>query len=287
MKAQTKAYLCLALGVFCIAWSAIFVKMAHAPALTSGFYRYFFCFVGIVPIWLYKGVKVPDAPNLRLIALGGLCFVLDMSFWNLSILRTTATVSTLLANNASVFVGLGTWLIFKQKLGRRYWLGLGITLIGVVLIAGDDLLHNQSVGVGHLMAIAAAVFYACYMLFTQQVRKTIDTLNFMAWSLLPCLVLSWGICYGQGLELVHFDTQTWWAFVGMGVVCHLVGWLSINYALGHIPAAVVSPTLLLQPVLTAMIAVVLLDETLAWFQILGGLIVIGGIYWVNKSFQKR
>ncbi len=282
LKQQTKAYLCLLLGVFCIAWSAIFVKMAHAPALTSGFYRYFFCFIGLVPIWLYKGVKVPSNKTLAWIALGGLLFVLDMSFWNLSIVRTSAGVSTLLANNASVFVGLGALFFFKQTLSRRYWIGLAVSMLGVFIVAGKDLLQNQSVGVGHLMAITAAVFYAGYMLVTQKVRGTIDTVNFMAWSLIPCLVLSWSICKVQGLELIEFDTQTWWAFVGMGIICHLLGWLSINYALGHIPASVVSPTLLLQPVLTAFISFVLLNETLRAEQIAGGFIVMMGIYLVNK-----
>ncbi|MGX7689816.1 DMT family transporter [Flectobacillus roseus] len=282
MNQLTKAYLCLLLGVFCIAWSAIFVKMAHAPALTSGFYRYFFCFVGLLPIWLVKGVKVPSAKTLRWIGLGGLLFVLDMSFWNISILKTSASVSTLLANNASVFVGLGAMFFFKQRLSRRYWMGLGVSLLGIFIVAGRDLLQNQSVGVGHLMAITAAVFYAGYMLVTQKVRGGIDTVNFMAWSLIPCMILSWGICWFGDWQLLGFDTQTWWAFIAMGVICHLAGWLSINYALGHIPAAVVSPTLLLQPVLTAVISYFLLNEVLRTEQIVGGLIVMLGIYLVNK-----
>lgn len=282
MNQLTKAYLCLLLGVFCIAWSAIFVKVAHAPALTSGFYRYFFCFVGLLPIWFIKGVKVPSAKTLSWIGLGGLLFVLDMSFWNISILKTSASVSTLLANNASVFVGLGAMFFFKQSLSRRYWFGLGVSLLGIFIVAGKDLAQNQSVGIGHLMAITAAIFYAGYMLVTQKVRGGIDTVNFMAWSLIPCLILSWGICWFGDWQLLHFDTQTWWAFVGMGVICHLIGWLSINYALGHIPAAVVSPTLLLQPVLTAIISYFLLDEVLRTEQIVGGLIVMLGIYLVNK-----
>lgn len=256
--------------------------MAHAPALTSGFYRYFFCFVGLLPIWLVKGVKVPSAKTLRWIGLGGLLFVLDMSFWNISILKTSASVSTLLANNASVFVGLGAMFFFKQSLSRRYWFGLCVSLLGVFIVAGKDLAQNQSVGLGHLMAITAAIFYAGYMLVTQKVRGGIDTVNFMAWSLIPCLILSWGICWFGDWQLLGFDTQTWWAFVGMGVICHLVGWLSINYALGHIPAAVVSPTLLLQPVLTAVISYFLLNEVLRTEQIVGGLIVMLGIYLVNK-----
>lgn len=278
-----KAYLCLLLGVFCIAWSAIFVKMADAPALTSGFYRYFFCFLGLIPIWLYKKIQVPNLKTLGLIGLGGLFFVLDMGLWNLSILKTTASVSTLLANNASVFVGLGSLIFFKQWLSKIYWIGLLVATLGVFLVAGRDFVQNPNVGIGHLMAIGAAVFYAGYMLLTQQVRGSVDTVNFMGWSLLACLFFSLIICWQQDAQMLNFNDKTWFAFVASGLVCHLVGWLSINYALVFLPAAIVSPTLLIQPVLTSIISFIILNEVLRKEQIIGGLVVILGVYLVNKG----
>jgi drug/metabolite transporter (DMT)-like permease len=287
LKTQTfqtpiKAYLFLLLGVFCIAWSAIFVKMADAPALTSGFYRYFFCFFGLFPIWIYKKIKIPAPETFLWIILAGLLFVADMSLWNLSILRTSASVSTLLANNASVFVGLGTLIFFKQQLPRIYWTGLAVAMVGVFLVAGKDFLQNSSVGIGHLMAIGAAVFYAGYMLITQRVRGSMDTVNFMGWSLLACIFFSFITCWQQDLEMTHFSQRTWIAFIASGLFCHLIGWLSINYALGFIPAAIVSPTLLIQPVLTSIISFFLLGEILRPEQIIGGMIVLFGIYLVNK-----
>ncbi len=282
-KTPIKAYLFLLLGVFCIGWSAIFVKLAHAPALTSGFYRYFFSFLGLLPIWVYKKIEIPDGKTLSWIIFGGLLFVLDMSLWNLSILRTTASVSTLLANNASVFVGLGSLIFFKQYLSKIYWMGLLVAMIGVFMVAGRDFIQNPNVGTGHLMAIGAAVFYAGYMLITQQVREKIDTVNFMGWSLLSCLFFSYFTCWQQDLPMLHFDNQTWLSFIASGLICHLIGWLSINYALGFIPAAIVSPTLLIQPVLTSIISFFLLNEILRTEQIVGGLVVIFGVYLVNKG----
>lgn len=282
-KTSLKTYLFLLLGVFCIGWSAVFVKLAHAPALTSGFYRYFFCFVGLLPIWIYKKIKIPDTKTLLWIIFGGLLFVLDMSLWNISILRTSASVSTLLANNASIFVGLGSLIFFKQHLSKIYWLGLLVAMIGVFLVAGKDFTQNPNVGIGHLMAIGAAFFYAGYMLITQQVREKIDTVNFMGWSLLSCLFFSIISCWQQDLKMLDFDKNTWFSFIASGLICHLVGWLSINYALGVIPAAIVSPTLLIQPVLTSIFSFFLLDETLEPEQIIGGLVVIFGVYLVNRG----
>jgi drug/metabolite transporter (DMT)-like permease len=278
-----KAYLFLLLGVFCIAWSAIFVKLAHAPALTSGFYRYFFCFIGLLPIWIYKKVKIPNQKTLLWIILAGFFFVCDMGLWNLSILKTSAAVSTLLANNASIFVGLGSLIIFKRYLPPIYWIGLLVATIGIFTVTGRDFLNNPNLGTGHLMAIGAAVFYAGYLLITQQVRESIDVVNFMGWSLIACLFFSYLICWQQDLPMLHFDKQTWYSFIASGIICHLVGWLSINYALGFLPAAIVSPTLLIQPVLTSIISFLLLNETLRKEQVVGGFIVILGVYLVNKK----
>jgi drug/metabolite transporter (DMT)-like permease len=283
VKTPIKAFLFLLFGVFCIGWSAIFVKLAHAPALTSGFYRYFFCFLGLIPIWIYKKITIPDTKTLFWIILGGLFFVLDMSLWNLSILLTSASVSTLLVSNVSVFVGLGSMIFFKQKLSKIYWLGLFVAMVGVFTVAGYDFIHNPTVGLGHLMALGAAFFYAGYLLITQQVREKIDTVNFMGWSLISCLIFSYIICWQQGSQMLHFDNQTWLSFIASGLLCHLIGWLSINYALGFIPASIVSPTLLIQPVLTSVISFFLLHEMLRIEQIIGGIVVIFGVYLVNKG----
>jgi drug/metabolite transporter (DMT)-like permease len=67
----------------------------------------------------------------------------------------------------------------------------------------------------------------------------------------------------------------------------VTGWLAINYALGHLPAAVVSPTLLAQPVLTAIIAVPLLGQAMGPQQILGGAVALSGIYLLNRGFARR
>ncbi len=65
----------------------------------------------------------------------------------------------------------------------------------------------------------------------------------------------------------------------------VLGYLAINYALGVLPASIVSPTLLAQPVVTALLAGPLLGEWLNVWQVAGGLAVLSGIYLVHRSRQ--
>ena len=82
-------------------------------------------------------------------------------------------------------------------------------------------------------------------------------------------------------EFVAFDLET------TGLVAQIGGYFSVAYALGHLPASVVSPTMILQPVLSALLAIPFTGEMLAPVQWLGGLAVIGGIYMVNISRGER
>ena len=71
--------------------------------------------------------------------------------------------------------------------------------------------------------------------------------------------------------------------MGAALISQVGGYLSINYALGHLPASVVSTTLLTQPVLTAILAVPLLGEGIGWGQVAGGAIVLAGIWLVHRQ----
>jgi drug/metabolite transporter (DMT)-like permease len=70
--------------------------------------------------------------------------------------------------------------------------------------------------------------------------------------------------------------------LGLALITHVGGWLAINYALGHIRASIVSVTLLAQPVMTALLSIPLLGEDLFPLQIVGGVLVLSGIYIVNR-----
>jgi len=72
------------------------------------------------------------------------------------------------------------------------------------------------------------------------------------------------------------------SLIGLGVVSQVGGYLAITYALGHLPATVTSVGLLGQAPLTALLAIPLLGEPLSASQIIGGVLVLAGIYVVNR-----
>ncbi len=280
-----RAYLSLAVGAVCIGCSAIFVRLAGISGAASAFYRVLIAGIVLVPWWLSRRRVRPSGRDLLLISAGGVFFGLDLVLWNSSVLLIPAATATLLANNAPVWVGLGTLFLFRQRLSLSFWIGLAVALAGMAMIVGGDAWRQLSLNTGNLLAISASLFYAAYLLMTERVRSRVDTLSFNTFCVGSNVLLLWVISLLWKVPLTGYSTKTWLALLGLGLISQLAGWLAINYALGHLRAAPVSVGLLAQPVVTTLLAMPVLGEYLNLHQAIGGVLVLTGIYLVNR--QKR
>jgi drug/metabolite transporter (DMT)-like permease len=111
----------------------------------------------------------------------------------------------------------------------------------------------------------------------------LDILSYVCLVDLMATVTLLVVTLGMKMPLNGYPTQSYLAFLGAALVSQVGGYLSIGYALGHLPASVVSPTLIGQPVVTALLAKPLLGEALLTEQWLGGPVVLMGIYLVHRS----
>jgi drug/metabolite transporter (DMT)-like permease len=151
-----------------------------------------------------------------------------------------------------------------------------------MIVLGSDFIRHPSIGVGDLLAITAGVFYAGYFLVTERGRQKMDTLSYIWLVDLVAAFTLLLISLGMRMPLSGYPPKTWLAFLGAALVSQVGGYLSIGYALGHLPASIVSPTLIGQPVVTALLAIPLLGEALMTEQWIGGLVVLVGIYLVRS-----
>lgn len=275
-------YLALAAGIACIGWSAIFVRWTDMPGPASAFYRMLIPVVVLAPTWFVgRGATRLDRRAFLIIALGGLFFSLDLAFYNTAILRTTAANATLFGNYSPVVVGLLTWLIFGRRPRITFWLGLLLALVGTGAIVWTDLRAHVGFGAGDVMALAAAAFFAVYLMVTEQVRSTISTLVFLRLAMLTSAVFLLLMNLGMGVSLRIPPGHSLPALLALGLITQLGGYMALTYAMGHLPATVTSVSLLLQIPLTAVLATLLLGEKLNAAQILGGVLVLAGVGLAN------
>lgn len=276
------AYIALIFGILCIGFSAIFVKIANVPGSVSSFYRLLFAAMAILPLWIYRGMRVPQKRDLWLIFVGAAFFAFDLFLWNTAILLTSAATATLLANNAPIWVGLISLIVFKEKLPRKFWIGLLVAILGLNVLIGVEAWRTLTFNKGDLLSLVAGFFYALYLLYTLDSRKRVDTVTFMTFSVLFMLIMLFFTNILIGNPFFGYSNRTWLSLAGLGLIAHFGGWISINYALGHLKGANVSVTLLSQTVVTALLAIPLLGEGLSTNQIGGGMLILAGIYIVNR-----
>ncbi|HUF37613.1 MAG TPA: DMT family transporter [Anaerolineales bacterium] len=280
-----RAYLALLAGILCLGFSAIFVRAAEAPGVVSSVYR--MAIAGVVFAFPFfrqnrNGNRLPRR-GVALALLSGLFFGGDLFFWSEGIMISGATNPTLMANTAPIWVGLGALVVFREKLSGRFWLGLGIALAGVAVVLGVDSLQQVSLGLGTLYGLIAGMFYGGFFLLAQRGRALLRSISFFWISVLGSTALLLVVGLLQGVSFSGYPLESYLYFLAGGLVSQVAGWFAINYAQGHLPATVISPTLLGQPVITAFAAVVMLGESLGTWQSLGGAAILGGIYLVHRA----
>jgi drug/metabolite transporter (DMT)-like permease len=290
MKEHSKAYLALIIGAVMIAFSPVLIRMAGAPGIVASFYRLAIGTVVLSPVFFYQVSRKKATLSSRgvLIALlAGLSFALDMAFWTTGIMAANATIPTLAGNLAPLWVGIMAMFLFKERNKKGFWLGLLLALAGVSMLVIQDLYYPKGMFKGLMFGLLGGMFYAVYIIFTQPGRKLLSTISFLYLSTLSAAVFLGLFLMLMGHSFTGYSTQAWVLFFIMGVLIQAGAWFLINYAQGYLPASLVSPTLLAQPVLAGIFAYFMLGERLTFWQIVGGVIVVSGIYTVHFSRSRK
>jgi len=285
-------------AVLVLSLSMLFVRWAEAPGMVTSFYRMTVATLVMAPIF-WRRVALGRAAETRPPAacrvfgpalLAGVLAALDHASLSTAVQWTTVANATLLNNLAPVWVALLAVVVWRQRLGGRFWVGLVLACAGAALVLGNGALLGRSGGaaarLGDAGALLSSVFYAAYLIAGERARQRLDTLAYL-W---PMTATAGLVLLAGNLVLGHpvtgYPTTTYLLFLSVGLISQVVGYFSVSYALGHLPAAVVGATMLAQPVVTALLAIPLAGEGLGVGQVLGGVGVLGGIWLVVRS-QRR
>ena len=276
----------LIIGGAAIGGSPIFVRLSEVGPMATAFWR---VALALIPIFIFSLLRKDTGPKPKSLAdygmliLPGAVLALDLSAWHLSITMTSVANATLLANLAPVFVTAIGFLFLGAKVTRVFVLGLVLALVGVIVLKGGPAAFGNGDLRGDGVAMIAAFFYACYILAIGALRSRFDTNRIMLWSTASAAVGVFPLAFFFEGHMLPASLYGWSVVSGLAFVSHAGGQVAIAYALAYLPAAFSSLTLLLQPVVAAILAWALLNESITAMQALGGLIVLAGIMIARRG----
>lgn len=276
----------LVLGGAAIGGSPIFVRLSEVGPMATAFWRVALALIPIFIVSLLKkdaGQKPQSLSDYGMLILPGVVLAMDLATWHLSITMTSVANATLLANLAPVFVTVIGFLFFKAKISRIFVLGLALALAGVVILKGGPAALGNGDLRGDGIAVIAAFFYACYILAIGRLRSRFDTIRIMLWSTASAAVCVFPLGFFYEGHMLPATLYGWSMVLGLAFVSHASGQVAITYALAYLPPAFSSLTLLLQPVVAAILAWALLSEAIGPMQALGGAVVLAGIMVARRG----
>ena len=276
----------LLLGGAAIGGSPIFVRLSDVGPMATAFWRVALALIPIVIVSLMKKERGPKPQSLSdyaMLVLPGVMLALDLAAWHLSLTMTSVANATLLANLAPVFVTLIAFVFFSARISRAFVIGLAVALSGVVILKGGPAAIGNGDLRGDGIAMIAAFFYACYILAIGSLRSRFDTIRIMLWSTACAAVCIFPIGLIYEGHMLPATVYGWSIVFGLAFISHAGGQVAITYALAYLPPAFSSLTLLLQPVVAAILAWALLNEAIGTMQALGGAVVLAGIMIARTS----
>ncbi len=292
LSSKTSAFLVLFLGIFLLSAAPLIIRWADAPGVVTSFYRMFFaaCVLTLINLFRKNSSERSAVPrNLWILPLlAGISSGIDHSLWSTAIENTYIAKANLLNYIAPLWVGLVAVVFLRQKYGFSFWIGISSVLLGAWGISGariDDFSTVKFNGEG--FAFFSSFFYAGYMILSEQSRRYYSSMDFVQKSSFAASIVLAVIMLVNGYSFFHYSAQTFLLFLVVGILSQMGGYFCLVYSLGKLPAPIVSPVLILQPVLTAIWAAILFNEKLRTMQLVGGCLVLLGVYIISQVNQKN
>ncbi|SFF25959.1 Permease of the drug/metabolite transporter (DMT) superfamily [Fontimonas thermophila] len=285
--ASARALPALILGATLIGLAPIFVREAQLGPTAVAFWRLALA-TPLLGLWLWRAraTVLPGRGWPWGLWLGGAFFAGDLAVWHHSLHWTSVANSTLLTNLAPVWVTLVAGLVFGERIGRIFVVGLCATLTGAGVLMADSVRISARTLAGDGLAIVTSLFYAGYLLVLSRSRAQYPTAAVMFWTTSAAALCTLPLVGLAGETLWPATAADWGLLAGLALLSHVGGQGLIAYGFAHLPASFSAVSLLVQPLAAAVFAWLLLDEPFGGQQALGGAIVLAGILLCRHALRR-
>ncbi len=295
----------LLIAILAVSTASIFIRFAQtdgAPSLVIAALRLTFATLLLAPVALTRHrdeIKGFSRNQVTLGVVSGLFLAVHFATWVSSLEYTTVASSVVFVSTGPLWVALLSPMLLNEKLTRAAIVGLALALLGGTIVGLSDACVIQN-GIqcpelgqvmqgramwGNFLALAGAWAVTGYLIIGRKLRAGM--------SLVPYIFLVYGmaavallvIMLAAGQSPFGYETKTYgWIFL-LAAVPQLIGHSTYNWALRYLPAAFVAVTTLGEPIGSAILAFFILSESPASATVIGGILILLGIYLASRTKQ--
>lgn len=291
MRRTSLPYLVLFAGVLVASTASIMVRFAQeagVPSLTIAAGRLVLAALLLTPLaWARVGAELRalSQRDLALALAAGAFLAVHFASWISSLAFTSIASSAALVATNSLWVGLASLLLFRERLSAAALAGIGVTLLGTLLIGLSDSASSTQPNptLGNLLALLGAATVSGYLLIGRDLRRRLSVLAYIyvVYSTAALILLVWAALAGQ--PVLGFPPYAYALILALALGPQLLGHTAFNYALSAISATFVAVAILGEPIGSALLALVLFNEAFAPLQLAGFVLLLLGIYLASRA----
>ncbi|MEA3352115.1 MAG: EamA family transporter [Chloroflexota bacterium] len=274
--------------------SGIFINLtingSGITAVGLAFYRDMFTFLSLlvgIAIIRPKLLRIKRGDIPWFLAMGALSIGSFHVLWNTSVMLIGASLATVIQCNAPIVVTVMAWLLFGEALTRRKIIAIILSIVGTILTSGINGLGGvQITTLGILIALASAIAYGSFSLFGKKLSGTYNpwtillyVFGFATLTLLP-------FQFGQPAPW-PLPTNVLLYFASLVFLTTIAGFGFYTTGLGYLQASIASITSTSEVAFAGILAYIVLGERLSFLQIIGSLLIVGGVIIISVPNRKN
>ena len=295
--------LAIAFALLAVSTASIFIRYAQrdAPSLAIAAGRLTVASLVLVPLALSR--HRAELAELRrsqwlLALLSGVFLAVHFATWISSLEYTSVASSAVLVSTTPLWVAVFTPFFLKEKVRKAVVVGMAVALLGGAIIGLSDMcslaagrltcpdldtLAQGNAFLGNLLALAGALGATGYFLIGRRLREKMSLVSYVSvvYGMAALVLIGW--MFAAGYKPWGLPPKVYLWIVLLGLVPQLIGHSTFNWALGYLSATFVSITLLGEPIGSTILAMILLDEVPSALKIIGGVLILAGIYLSARS----
>ena len=293
----------LLIAILAVSTASIFIRFAQtdgAHSLVIAALRLSFATLLLAPIAITRHREEISNLTRRELTLGlvsGIFLAVHFATWISSLEYTTVASSVVFVSTGPLWVALLSPMLLNERLTRAAMIGLALALLGGTVIGLSDAC-TWSAGLqcpelnqvmrgramwGNFLALAGAWAVTGYLIIGRKLRAKISLIPyiFLVYSMAALALII--IMFAAGQSPFGYEAKTYgWIFL-LAAIPQLIGHSTYNWALRYLPAAFVAVTTLGEPIGSAILAFFILNETPTIAILIGGVLILLGIYSAARS----